>query len=111
MCETWLDFLVTQLFKPRINVKKPYRRKWRAKRAIKPAAGGKFLTFASRFSDFRASFNPIQTAFRRESIKILEFNAAIYVDRYADKNFIKFWRSCIALYYIRESYEKLYYVH
>ena len=77
----------------------------------KPAACGKFLALASWFSDFRDSFNPIQTAFRGQSIKTLEFKAAIYVDRYADNNFIKFCRSCIALYYIRESYEKLYYVH
>ena len=37
----------------------------------KPAAGGKFLAFASQFSDFHS-----------ESIKILEFNAAIYIDQY-----------------------------
>ena len=97
--------------RPRINIKKSYRKKWQVKRAIKPGAGGKFLAFALRFSDFRNSFNPIQTAFRGESTKILEFNAAISVDRYADNNFIKFCRSCIALYYIRESYDKLYYVH
>ena len=71
----------------------------------------KCLAFALWFSDFRDSFNPTQTGFRSESIKILEFNAAIYVDGYADNNFIKFCRSSIALYYIRESYEKLYYVH
>ena len=38
----------------------------------KPVASGNFLALASRFSDFRDSFNPIQTAFRGQSIKTLE---------------------------------------
>ena len=70
-------FLTIAFARPQINVKKSYREKWQAKWAIKPIPGRTFLEFASRFSDFRGSFNPIQTAFRGESIKVLEFNAAI----------------------------------
>ena len=57
--------------RPWIIVKKSYHEKWQAKWAIKLAAGWKSLVFAWQFSEFCDSFNPIQTAFCSESMKIL----------------------------------------
>ena len=66
---------MTNVFRPRINIKKPYHENSQAK---KFATGEKILAFALRFSNFCDSFNHVKTAFRDGSIKLSIFNAKLY---------------------------------
>ena len=74
--------------RPRINIKKTYREKSRVKQGKKPAAGKKNLVFASRFSNFRDSFNHTKTAFHDGSIKLSIFNTKLYFTWIDYKHFI-----------------------
>ena len=54
--------------RPRINVKKLYCEKKRAKQAKKPTTNDVFFIFALQFLTFRDVFRLVQRAFRGESM-------------------------------------------